>query len=209
MSDKADEIINRNVAKLKLANEYTQADNIIRYLTSPDDNTVALTEREKKRLDILKEIHGYRMRYSTKTDIINIIKKVHNLQQSQCYALVKECEYVFGTLDTVSKDYERNFLLECSRKNIQIAFASNKSADISRALKEHYMICGLNEVTVEMPDFSALEANVYNIVIPEDQKAMLMHMLGKGFFKGSDLVPHPNITIDGFAKDVTNSDDGE
>jgi hypothetical protein len=203
MSDKSDEIINRNVAKLKLANEYTQADNIIRYLTAPEDSDIELTDREKKRLDILKEIHAFRMRYNTKADIINIIKKLHNLKQSQCYALVKECEYVFGTLDTVSKNYERSWLLELSRKNIQLAFESRKSEVISRALKEHYIIAGLGEVTVEMPDFSALEPNVYNIVIPDDQKAMLMEMLNKGFFRGSDLVPHPNVTIDITAKDVT------
>ena len=203
MTDHADDLINRSVAKLKLANEYTQADNIIRYLTSPEDETVHLTEREKKKLDILKEIHGFRMRYTTKTDIVNMIMKLHHLKQSHCYSLIKECEYVFGTIDTVSKLYERNFLLEASRKNIQIAFAAGKSADISRALKEHYMIVGLNEITVEMPDFSALEPNVYNIVLPDDQKAMLMHMLNKGFFKGSDLVPHENITINIPHEDVT------
>lgn len=203
MSEKQDEIFEQSVQKLKLAKEYTEADNIIRYLTSPEDASIELSDREKKRFDILKEIHGYRMRFSRRTEIVNIIMKMHGLKQSQCYALIKDAEYVFGTVETVSKLYERNFLLEASRKNIQIAFASGKSIVISKALKEHYRICGLNEITVEMPDFSALEPNTYNIVLPDDQKEMLIQMMSRGFFKVSDIIPHPGVTIDVPHKDVT------
>lgn len=194
------------VDKIKLAKEYTMADNIIRYLTNPNDDSIVLSEQEKKRYDVLKEVHGYRMRFQRKSDIVNILVKTKGLSEGRCYALVQESEHVFGSLDGVNKAYERNFLLECSRKNIELAFATRKSEVISKALKEHYMICGLNEAIVEMPDFSALEPNNYTISLPENQQAVLMAMLAKGYVNMKDLVPHQNITFDVSHKDVTNDD---
>lgn len=195
------------VAKIKLAKEYTKADKIIRYLTSPDDDSITLTEQEQKRYDILKEIHGYRMRFSRKGDIVNILKKTTDLKDSQCYNLIQECEYVFGSVEGVNKAYERTFLLEASRKNIELAFATRKSEVISKALREHYLICGLNEAIVEMPDFSSLEPNNYTISLPENQKEALLKLINKGFVNMADLIPHQNITFDISHKDVTNEDD--
>lgn len=194
------------IAKIKLGKEYTKADNIIRYLISPDDDSVELTEQEKKRYDVLKEIHGYRMRFSRKGDIINILKNTKGLKERQCYQLVQESEYVFGSLEGVNKAYERTFLLEASRKNIELAFATRKSEVISKALREHYLICGLNEAVVEMPDFSSLEPNNYTISLPENQKEALLKLINKGFVNMADLIPHQNVTFDVSHKDVTNED---
>jgi hypothetical protein len=197
---------NHAIAKIKLAKEYTEADNIIRYLTNPQDDSIKLTDKEKRKFDLLKEIHGYRMRFARKSEILNIIKTTSGLKESQCYKLMQDCEYVFGSIDGVNKAYERQFLLEASRKNIELAFFTKKSDVISKALREHYVICGLNEVNVEMPDFSALEPNNYNITIPENQRKMLDNLLLKGFVNVADLVPNANVTFDITAKDVTNTD---
>lgn len=197
---------NRAIEKIKLANEYTAADNIIRYLTNPEDDSIKLTDTEKKKYDILKEIHALRMRYARKSDILNIIKKTSGLKDSQCYKLIQDCEYVFGSMEGVNKAYERQFLLEASRKNIELAMNSRKSEVISKALREHYVICGLSEINVEMPDFSALEPNNYNITIPENQQKMLMTLLAKGFVNVADLIPSNNITFDISHKEVK---DGE
>jgi hypothetical protein len=194
----------KNLEKIKLKNEYTQADKIIRYLTSPEDSSIDLTQKEKNKLDILKVIHGYRMRYHRKSDIINIIQKMYDIKERQCWNLIQECEYVFGSLEGVNKAYERNFLLECSRKNIELAMISKKSDLISKALREHYLICGLQDINIELPDFSALEPNQYVISIPKEQENALKQLLTKGYLNMADLVPTQNITFDITAKDVTN-----
>lgn len=202
----ADKRHNDAIDKIKLKNESTSNDNIIRYLTNPQDDSVDLSDKEKKKFDILKEIQGYRLRYQRKSEILNIIKKTHGLKDSYAYQLMNDCEYIFGSLNGINKMYERQWLLEASRKNIELAMNSRKSEVISKALREHYIICGLSEVNIDLPDFSALEPNNYVISLPDNQQKMLMALLSKGFVNVADLIPSANVTFDITAKDVTDTD---
>lgn len=204
MSDK-DKNYEINIAKIKLAKEYTEADNIIRYLTHPDDNSISLTPSEKTKLDILKFTHGLRMRYSRKIDIVGILCHMHDIKERQAYKYIKECETVFASLEDVNKDYERNFLLEASRKNIEIAFATRKSDLITKALMAHYELCGLREVNIELPDFSALEPSNYIISLPDAQQNLLKKMLQGGNLNFADIMPHQEVTFDIPHKDVSDA----
>lgn len=202
----ADKRHNDAIAKIKLKNESTSNDNIIRYLTNPQDDSIDLSDKEKKKFDILKEIQGYRLRYQRKSEILNIIKKTHGLKDSYAYTLMNDCEYIFGSLNGINKMYERQWLLEASRKNIELAMNSRKSEVISKALREHYIICGLSEVNIDLPDFTALEPNNYVISLPDNQQKMLAALLKKGYVNVADLYPIENVTFDTEAKDVTEPD---
>lgn len=181
--------------KIALKKEYTLADKIIRYLLHPDDESIDLTDTEKKRFDILKSIHGLRMRYNRKSDVVTLITQMHGIKERQAYNYVQECEYVFGSLEGVHKAYERNFLLECSRKNIELAMNTRKSDLITKALLAHYKLCGLEEVIVDMPDFSALEPNTYIVKLPKHQENALNKLLGTGVIDLRDIIPTEDITF--------------
>ena len=175
--------------------EYQLADKIIRYLLHPDDETIDLSDSEKKRFDILKSIHGLRMRYSRKSDVVTLIQNMHGVRERQAYNYVQECEYVFGSLDGVHKAYERNFLLEASRKNIELAMTSKKSDLITKALLAHYKLCGLEEVSVELPDYSALEPNTYIVNVSKSQEKALQKLLSTGSLDLRDVIPAEDITF--------------
>jgi hypothetical protein len=201
---------NKYIQKKIYLKEFNKADKIIRYLLNPDDDSIELTKAEKEKYDILKKIHGYRSQYSRKNDLIAIIKSVHGVKDRQAYMLINECEYVFGKITGVDKDYERNFLLDVSLKNIEIAMASRNSLAITKALTFHYKAAGLAEFIPEMPDFSKLEQHKYIISLPPEQLQIMLAMVKRGSVSLEDFIPPPDINTSGIeaAKDL-NEEDGK
>jgi DNA-directed RNA polymerase beta' subunit len=184
--------------------EYRRADMIIRYLTSPAEANVELSATEKKTLDYCKEIHTLRFNFHKKTDIVALMSKTHGITERQVYNLINETEEIFGKVEGVSKDYERNFLIERSRKNIEIAMQSRNSNNISKALMAHYKIVGLDEFVPEMPDFSKLEQHKYIINLPVNIIDAIKHVVATGAIKLSDVIPPPTPDTSGIqeAKEV-------
>lgn len=201
--------LEKNIHIINSKKEYTEADKIIRYLLSRDDENIELTEEQKRRYDILSAIHGYRLRYQKKSDINMIIQKQFGVKERQARNYINECEYVFGSIEGVNKAYERNFLMECSRKNIEFAITSRNSDAITKAILAHYKLCGLDEVNIDMPDFSALEPNKYTISLPEAQQLLLAEFMKKGVVNLEDIIPHKDVVFDIPHKDVTNGESGE
>jgi hypothetical protein len=187
--------------------EYRTADNIIRYLLNPNDSTVDLTDTEKRKLDLCKKIHGYRCNFKSKRDVAAIIVSMHGVSGRHAYNLINETEYIFGSVEGVAKDYERNFLLECSRKNLQLAFSSRNSAVITKALLAHYKLCGLDEYLPELPDFSKLEQHNYIINLPDQFIEALKVMLKAGSINLQDFIPAPDINSIEEAKEVKDDDE--
>lgn len=196
-----------NIQKIKLKSEYNEADKIIRYLLHPDDESIDLSDKEKKRFDILKSVYALRMRYTRKFDIVKLIEHMHGLKERQAYKYITESEYVFGSIEGINKAFERNFLMECSRKNIEFAMTSKNSEAITKALLAHYKLCGLDEVIIDLPDFSALEPNTYVISLPKGQDELLTQLLMKGRVDLNELMPHQDVVFDIPHKDVTNGEE--
>lgn len=174
---------------------YSEADKIIRYLINPEEE-VELTATEKKRLDVCKQIHVYRFQYHKKSDIVSMIIAMHGVKQTQAYSLIRLTEEIFGKVEGVHKDYERNFLLECSRKNIELAMKGRNSGLITKALLAHYKLCGLDEFVPDMPDFAKLEAHQYLINLPQNVIELLKQKVAGGDLKITDIIPPPNINFD-------------
>lgn len=174
---------------------YSRADKIIKYLTTPDDDSIKLSDAEKLTLDRCKAIHGYRLRFTQKEHIIEIICKTFDIGTRHAYNLLNETEKIFGTVHKVAKDYERQFLLNASVKNIEIAMASRNSKLITNALLAHYKIAGLDEFVPDMPDFSKLEQHKYLISLPPATLEILMNFTKAGAIKLTDILPPP--TTDG------------
>lgn len=172
--------------------DYSRADNIIRFLTNSEDETVKLTDTEKKTLERCKKIHGYRLRYFQKEQIIALIMRTEDIGDRQARNLINETEKIFGTVGKVHKDYERQFLLNASLKNIEIAMAGRNSTQITKALMAHYRIAGLEEFIPDMPDFAKLEQHKYIINLPAAAVDFLKSQIKSGFLKLTDIIPKPD-----------------
>jgi len=189
-----EEAVSKAITKMIDYKEYNEADKIIRYLLNPRED-VELTATEKKNLDVCKKIHNYRYQYHKRNEIIAIIIQTEGVKERHAYNLLKLTEEIFGKVEAVHKDYERNFLLECSRKNIEMAMKSKSSVQITKALLAHYKLAGLDDYIPDMPDFSKLEQHQYLINLPANVTAFLKTMLKSGTVKLSDVLPPPNINL--------------
>lgn len=179
---------------------YNEADKIIQYLLDPSKE-IDLTDTEKKTLDIAKNIHGLRLQFHKKADCVKMIVSLYNVTTRYAYNLMNITEEIFGKVEGVHKDYERNFLLEVSRENIKKAMQSGRSNEISKALIVHYKIAGLEDYIVDMPDFSALEQHEYIINLTNSTVEALKQVLKSGAVKLSDVIPPPSLNI--HTEDVT------
>jgi len=184
----------KEIQKKLYLSEYKHADNIIRYLLNPNDDTIELTPTEKNKLDICKKIHGYRCNYTSKRDVASLIVSLHGYSERQAYNLINDTEYIFGSIEGVNKDYERNFLLENSRKNIELAMASRDSLKITKALMAHYKLCGLEEIVPDLPDFSNLEQHNYIVNLPPQFLSAFKALMKSGSVNVADLLPPPDLS---------------
>lgn len=198
--------MNKEIAKNIAFKEYNQADKIIRYLLNPNDKTVELLPTEKQTLDYCRDIHTLRSQFNSKKEIVLMMVSMHGISEGWAYKLIKETEQIFGKTEGVHKDYERNFLVEQSRKNIQLAMNSQNSGAISKALMAHYKIVGLDEFVPDMPDFASLEQHQYMINLPNNVIDLLKGLIKSGNVKFSDIIPPPKYNTSGIqpAEEVNN-----
>ena len=192
---------------MAMGKEYQEADLIIKFLTDPDDESNDLAPHLKRKLLLLKEVHGYRLRYKRKNSIVKLLQTTHpEINEQRAYYLIRECEYVFGAVNNIEKDYERQFILEASRRNIEFAMKTKDSKNITRALQAHYEFCGLNKENIDLPDFSKLEQHNYIISLPEHFKTTIQTLITSGVINLNDLLPPNQMPIDIPSKDVTNDE---
>lgn len=181
---------------MAMGKEYQEADLIIKFLTEPDDESNTLSETLKNKLLLLKEVHGYRLRYKRKLAIVKLLQMSHpEINEQRAYYLIRECEYVFGAVNNVSKDYERQFILECSRRNIEFAMKSKNPKHITSALQAHYEFCGLSKENIDLPDFSKLEQHNYILSLPEQYMKVIQNLISSGVVNLNDLQIQPTINI--------------
>lgn len=191
--------MNGIISKNKSFKEYNHADQIIKYLMG--DESVQLTDTEKTKLDNCRMIHGFRMKFMRKSDLVNVIERTMNIGARQAYNLINETERIFGSVNPVHKDYERQFCLDMSRKNLEIAYESRNTIAISKALVVHAKLAGLEEQLPELPDFAALEQHKYVLTLSKKITERLEEMLKPGAVDLDKVIQRPNLN-DFDAEDV-------
>lgn len=172
---------------------FREADKIISYLENPDGKT-NITVQLRKQLDRYIAVNALKMRYKTNTHIIGILRELFGRTERQARYDIKETEYIFGVVTKIDHLFETVFLLEASRKNIELAFITKDNIKISKALETHKRIIGEPKDDADMPDFSKFEQHNYNIVLPTEIKEMLQGMMSVGALNLSQLIPQENIT---------------
>lgn len=180
----------KEITAKKSLKVYNRADQIIRFLTNPDDETILLTDREKHTLEVCTKIHGYRLKYWKKSQLIAFLRSTERIGDRQARNLINDTERIFGTVERVNKEYERNWLLEVSRENIKRLTEAGK--DTTKAIDKHYKIAGLEEFMPDMPDFEKLEIPQQVINLPPGTLDLLKNIMKMGSIKLQDVIPAPN-----------------
>lgn len=172
----------------KLQSEFREADKIITYLENPDGEH-QITKQLQQKLDRYIAVHALKLRYKTNSFIVGILGETHNRNKRQAMYDIQETEYIFGKVVKINHAFETAFLLEASRKNIELAFITRDNNKISKSLEAHKKIIGDKKDESQLPDFSKFEQHIYNIVIPIQIQNMLLQLSGAGAINLSDFIP--------------------
>jgi hypothetical protein len=191
---------NKIIEAHKAYTKYNHADNIIRFLMG--DESVELTDTEKKRYDACRKIFDLRMKFIQKSALLEVVKRIFNVGERQAYNLINLTEEVFGKAHKVNKEFERQFLLDVSRKNLEIAYATRKSAEITKALIAHYKVAGLEDLIPDLPDFSNIEPGQTIINIDQNIVEAVKQLLAQGRIKLTDFIKPPT-------HDTSNTEDAQ
>ncbi len=188
----------RLIKNSKRMQVFRDGDVIIQYLRNPQDET-DLPAKLQKSLLRFKSIHELRMRYKQRSDIVAMMLELfsdyYKGKERKVHQDINEAEYVFGESVDVSFKYERSFLLEVSKKNIEIAVKQKNSKLLSAAIKTHLEVLGPESDGEDIPDFNNLEGNTYNIVLPSGLAEQLMDLTRSGAVNLSDKIPSNFLNI--------------
>ena len=157
--------MSNSVRKMMYANgdfkEGREADKIIAYLRDPESG-VDLNKTLQNKLDLYVQIYNLKLEFNDNKHILGILKKTKpELTDRKARTAISETEYIFGKVNRVDMAFEKAFLIEASRKNLKLAFASEDTTKISKALEAHKKIIGEEIDESELPDFSKLQPHTY------------------------------------------------
>lgn len=167
---------------------FREADKIIAYLEDPTGN-YDLNKTLRDKLDYYRMIYNLKLEHKTDKHIMGVLYTIHGLKEKAARKHIRETEYVFSKVVKVNKAFEKAYMLEASRKNMQLAFATKKVDLISKALVVHQKIVGEDEDESMLPDFSKFEAHTYNMVIPKEIIELVQGLMSQGAINLSDVIP--------------------
>lgn len=179
----------RLLNEVKVLKEFREADKIISYLENPDSKT-ELTKKLQKQLDLYRVIYSQKASYKTNLQIVGYLKDMYpDMNDRKARYAIVETEYIYGKVLKVNHVYEIAYLLEASRKNMQLAMATKDVNKITKAILAHKEILGEEIDESKLPDFSKWEANQYNFVLPPELTKLLQGMLLTGAIDLSEVIP--------------------
>lgn len=198
--------VNKLISQHKNMSEFKDADKIISYLQGDDQQDIS--DKLKLRLQQYKLVQSLRMRYKRRAHIIAKLKAYFEIDSREASIIIADAEYVFGKVLRIDRDFEKHYMLEISKKNIEIAIKSGDTVKITKALLAHQSVLGPDPDDKELPDFGMFEAHHYTFQLPKGLPETLQDLLSSGAIDISKLIPSQMLkaaTRD--AQDVTDLSD--
>jgi len=180
---------------------FREADQIIAFMEDMGETTLPASVRAN--YERYCEIHSMLARYKQHSAIIGFLKDRYQRTERQARYDIGETQYIFGKVIQVNRNYEKAYLLELSRKNLELAMNTRNPKLISQAIITHKDLLGPEEVESDAPDFSALEPHRYSIVLPEGLPKILMDLLNSGAIDLSEIIPSSSLMLD---KDIEDAE---
>ena len=168
--------------------QFREADKIVSYLENPS-GSVQLNVSLKKKLNLYTQIYSLKLEFKQNSYIVGILKRVNGLTDRQAYSAVSDTEYIFGKVVKINREFENAFMLEASRRNLDLANRTKNPDKISKALEVHKRIVGDEPADSDMPDMSKLQPHTYNIVISPQITTLVNELMSQGAINLSNVIP--------------------
>ncbi|MCK6649175.1 MAG: hypothetical protein L6Q66_05940 [Bacteroidia bacterium] len=168
--------------------EFREADKIISYLKNPDGKT-QLNANLRKKLDRYTAIYSLKLEFKQSSYIVSILKELYGRNERQARADISETEYIFGKVVKIDTAFEKAYLVEACRRNLELAFKTKDTVKISKAIEVHKKVIGDDIPDDNLPDFSKYQQHTYNIVIPPQVADLVKTITASGAINLSDVIP--------------------
>lgn len=170
---------------LKLSNY----DLIIAELKNPDGDASNLSLHQQTLLARWQEAFTLqRNGHSTADSAALLMKRFPGISRATAYRDCANALSLFGDIAQSTKQGIKHLATEIVKDAIGIARIKNNEVAMIQGAKEMASINGVNTIDPDLPDFSKLEPNTYNISLPQNVISALQSMITGGHINLGGLV---------------------
>jgi len=181
-------------------------DQIVANLKDPEADTSTLTPHQQQLLARWNEAFTLLRNYHSTADAAAILmKRFPGLSRATAYRDCANAQSLFGDISQSTKQGIKHLSTEILRDAINIARIKNNEMGMIAGAKEIANVNGVNQVDPDLPDFSKLEHNTYNISMPENAIKALQVLISGGQINLGGLVNE----MANHAEDAQIVEDGE
>lgn len=184
----------------KQVEKIDDVDAIIAFLRGTDD--APLSDKRKQLLERYDFIDNQIRAMIRESQIVKIIQKKFEISQATAYRSVAETKRVFSSISRNDKEYYRRVGTEWCFDALRMAQEMKDLKGFNGALRNFYVITGLNKEIVDMPDFEKLAQHNYEINLPKNASDFLSKLMQGGAINFADV--KPNVTLDITHEEVKN-----
>lgn len=126
--------------------------------------------------------------YHSPQQVVNVMTQRFGISIPQAYRDLRNSTELFGNASKSNKDAYRHVLFEFAMKIFQLAATKTDLTEMNRALLTMVKLKGLDREDADLPDFSMLQNNHYEIKLESSQMQRLSEILSKGIVNVDDLL---------------------
>lgn len=152
-----------------------------------DRDRVKLTEKEEVIRERWSACFTLLCQYHSPQQAVGVIQQKFGISEAQAYRDVKNAIELFGDVTSSDKQAYRHILFEFAMKIFQLAATKSDLSEMNKALNTMVKIRGLEREDPNMPDFSLLQNNTYNINLEKSQLTALQNILKSGVVDVNNL----------------------
>lgn len=186
----------------KKVEKIEDVDAIIAFLRGTDNTD--LSEKRKELLIRYDFIDNQIRAMIRESQIVKIIQKKFEISPATAYRSIGETKRVFASISRNDKEYYRRVAIEWSLDALRMAQEAKDLKGFNAALRNFYVITGLNKEVVDMPDFEKLVQHNYQINLPPSANEFLQKLMQGGAINFSEVKPPNAVTLDISHEEVKN-----
>lgn len=152
-----------------------------------DGENIELTDKEKSIKERWTAAFSLLCNYHSPQQAVNVLVKEFQISEAQAYRDVKNSMELFGNVTESDKQAYRHILFEFAMKVFQLAATAKNLPEMNKAIATMVKIKGLDREDPDIPDFSMIQNNQFNITLEDNQLKQLNKILGSGTINIDDL----------------------
>lgn len=162
----------------ELAKSESTKDKIFAFYLERDQ--VKLSPKEEEIRERWSACFSLLCQYHSPQQAVGVMQQRFGISEAQAYRDVKNAMELFGDVTASDKQAYRHILFEFAMKIFQLAATKSDLAEMNKSLNTMVKIRGLDREDPDIPDFSMLQNNTFNINLEQSQLAALQNIIKSG-----------------------------